>query len=45
MNFSITIYDKDLGYDIPVPNDGNNPPSASPITFGTGAPPPGANYR
>lgn len=37
-NFSITIYDKDLGYDIPVPNDGNVPPNASPITFGTGAP-------
>ncbi|MCG3705928.1 flagellar hook-basal body complex protein [Aliarcobacter butzleri] len=38
--FSITIYDKDLGYDIPVPNDGNTPPSAVPIEFGTGATPP-----
>ncbi|MFX4210393.1 flagellar hook-basal body complex protein [Aliarcobacter butzleri] len=37
-NFSITIYDKDLGYDIPVPNDGNVPPNALPITFGTGTP-------
>ena len=36
-NFSITIYDKDLGYDIPVPNDGNVPPQAFPITFGPGA--------
>ncbi len=27
-NFSITIYDKDLGYSIPVPNDGGVPPSA-----------------
>lgn len=35
--FSITIYDKDLGYDIPVPNDGNVPPNAVPITFGPGA--------
>lgn len=31
--FSITIYDKDLGYDIPVPNDGNVPPNAVPIVI------------
>ncbi|MCT7561813.1 flagellar hook-basal body complex protein [Aliarcobacter butzleri] len=35
--FNINIYDKDLGYDIPVPNDGNVPPQAFPITFGPGA--------
>ncbi|MCT7909841.1 flagellar hook-basal body complex protein [Arcobacter lacus] len=38
--FSITVYDKDLGYNIPVPNDGNVPPQALPIQFGTGATPP-----
>ncbi|KLE08259.1 flagellar hook-basal body complex protein [Aliarcobacter butzleri] len=27
-SFSITIYDKDLGYNIPVPNDGGTPPQA-----------------
>ncbi len=36
-NFNITVYDKDLGYDIPVPNDGNVPPQAYPITFGPNA--------
>ncbi|MEV9477284.1 flagellar hook-basal body complex protein [Aliarcobacter butzleri] len=36
--FGITIYDKDLGYDIPVPNNGAVPPQASPITI---APPSG----
>lgn len=36
-NFNITIFDKDLGYDIPVPNDGNVPPQAFPITFGPNA--------
>ncbi|WP_152020738.1 flagellar hook-basal body complex protein [Aliarcobacter butzleri] len=35
--FNINIYDKDLGYDIPVPNDGNVPPQEFPITFGPGA--------
>ncbi|MFX4242971.1 flagellar hook-basal body complex protein [Aliarcobacter butzleri] len=34
--FSITIYDKDLGYDIPVPNDGNVPPNAVPIVINAG---------
>jgi len=35
--FSIDVYDKDLGYNIPVPNDGGVPPQAVPITFGNGA--------
>ncbi|MFW3399950.1 flagellar hook-basal body complex protein [Aliarcobacter butzleri] len=34
--FSITIYDKDLGYDIPVPNDGNVPPNAVAIVINAG---------
>ncbi|MCT7484497.1 flagellar hook-basal body complex protein [Aliarcobacter cryaerophilus] len=34
-SFSIDIYDKDLGYTIPVPNDGNVPPQAVPINIGT----------
>ncbi|MDN5078184.1 flagellar hook-basal body complex protein [Aliarcobacter butzleri] len=34
--FSITIYDKDLGYDIPVPNDGSVPPNAVPIVINAG---------
>ncbi|MCT7588843.1 flagellar hook-basal body complex protein [Aliarcobacter butzleri] len=35
--FSIDIFDKDLGEVIPVPNDGNTPPSAVPITIPAGA--------
>jgi len=36
--FHIDIYDKDLGYYIPVPNDGNIPPNPDPIIFNvTGA--------
>ncbi len=36
--FSIEIYDKNLGYNIPVPNDGNIPPQATPITITPVAP-------
>ncbi|AXK49480.1 flagellar hook-basal body complex protein [Aliarcobacter trophiarum] len=32
--FSINVFDKDLGYTIPVPNDGAVPPKAVPITIG-----------
>lgn len=35
--FNIEIFDKDLGYVIPVPNDGATPPQPVNITFGTGA--------
>ncbi|QKF59958.1 flagellar hook-basal body complex protein [Aliarcobacter lanthieri] len=35
--FSIDIYDKNLGYNIPVPNDGNVPPQALPIAIPAGA--------
>ncbi|MFV7791188.1 flagellar hook-basal body complex protein [Aliarcobacter lanthieri] len=35
--FSIDIYDKNLGYNIPVPNDGNIPPQAMPIVIPAGA--------
>ncbi len=33
-SFSINIFDKDLGYVIPVPNDGAVPPQAVPIEIG-----------
>ncbi|MCT7463106.1 flagellar hook-basal body complex protein [Aliarcobacter cryaerophilus] len=33
-SFSINIYDKDLGYTIPVPNNGAVPPQAVPIEIG-----------
>lgn len=32
--FSINVFDKDLGYVIPVPNDGAVPPKAVPISIG-----------
>ncbi|MGJ0365792.1 flagellar hook-basal body complex protein [Aliarcobacter cryaerophilus] len=35
--FAIDIYDKDLEQIIPVPNDGNTPPNAMPITIPAGA--------
>lgn len=35
--FYITIYDKDLGYNVPVPNDGNNPANPVPVTIPAGA--------
>ncbi|AYJ79487.1 flagellar biosynthesis protein FlgE [Aliarcobacter cryaerophilus ATCC 43158] len=35
--FNIEIFDKDLGYVIPVPNNGGTPPQPVNITFGTGA--------
>lgn len=35
--FNIEIFDKDLGYVIPVPNNGATPPQPVNITFGTGA--------
>ncbi|WP_418186353.1 flagellar hook-basal body complex protein [Aliarcobacter lanthieri] len=38
-SFSIDIFDKDLGYTVPVPNDGAVPPQAVPIQFGPGATP------
>ena len=38
--FTIDIYDKDLGYSIPVPNNGTVPYEAVPIEFGPGATPP-----
>lgn len=34
-SFSIEIYDKDTGMLIPVPNDGNTPPQAVPISIGS----------
>ncbi|NLN13100.1 MAG: flagellar hook-basal body complex protein, partial [Arcobacter skirrowii] len=36
-SFSIDIYDKDLDMVIPVPNDGNTPPNAMPISIPAGA--------
>ncbi|QKF58827.1 flagellar hook-basal body complex protein [Aliarcobacter lanthieri] len=35
--FTIDIYDKDLEQIIPVPNDGNTPPNAMPITIPAGS--------
>ena len=38
--FGIEIFDKDLGYTIPVPNDGAVPPQPLDITFGATSPAP-----
>ena len=38
--FGIEIFDKDLGYVIPVPNDGGTPPQPLNIVFGAGEPAP-----